>query len=130
MGSYRTINSAFRDPDHPFTPGKHSGTDIDAPVGIPVLAPAAGVVDGIRAVGPCEDASVRVQFGEDWVYAVHHLSRVDVKDGQVVVRGQRLGLSGGEVGALGSGKWTTGPHLHLSMVHERSYVNAINYLCP
>jgi murein DD-endopeptidase MepM/ murein hydrolase activator NlpD len=130
IGAYRTISSSFRDPDHPFVPGKHSGTDIASPVGIPVTASAGGVVDWIRAVAHCQDATVGVRFGADWVYEAHHLSRVDVTRGQVVVVGQRLGLSGGRVGDPGSGQWTTGPHLHFGMLHEGTYVNASNYLCP
>lgn len=130
MGSYKTISSAFRDFEHPFVPGKHSGTDIPAPDGVPVLALSSGVVTWTRPVTRCGDATVGVRFGEDWGYEFHHLSRVDVEKGQAVVRGQRLGLSGGKVGAPGSGQWTTGAHLHLSMIHEKSYVNAIKYLCP
>lgn len=131
MGDFRTVTSTFRDPHHPFVPGRHNATDIQAPVGTSVLAPAAGVVVWTREVADCQDAGVAVLFGEeDWVYEVHHLSRVDVVKGEKVVFGERLGLSGGAIDAPGSGPWTTGPHLHFSTSHAGAYVDSARYLCP
>jgi murein DD-endopeptidase MepM/ murein hydrolase activator NlpD len=130
MRAHRKVSSEFMDPDHAFVPGRHSGTDMPAPVGTDVLAPAGGVVRWVREVAACQDAAVAVEFGDEWTYAVHHLSRVDVWKGEKVVRGQRLGLSGGAVDAPGSGPWTTGPHLHFSMVYRGAYVDAEKYFCP
>jgi len=133
MGSYRKVSSPFMDVrygDGPLPASRHDGTDLPAPVGTDVLAPAAGTVTWTRAVAPCEDAAVKVSFGEGWTYATHHLSRVDVREGEVVVAGQRLGKSGGAVGAPGSGPWTTGPHLHFSLTHQDDFVDAEKYFCP
>jgi len=130
MPAYRKISSEFMDPDHPFTPGKHDAIDMPAPVGTDVLAAAAGEVAMTREVEACNDAAVRVDLGEGWAYEVHHLSRVDVAKGETIVPGRRLGLSGGEIGAPGSGPWTTGPHLHLMLMHEGAYVDPAKYLCP
>lgn len=130
MSGFRRVSSGFMDPKHGFTPGKHDGTDMPAPVGTSVLASAAGEVVWTRDVAPCQDAAVAVRFGEGWVFEVHHLSRVDVVKGEKIMLGRRLGLSGGAVGAPGSGPWTTGPHLHLMIVHDGAYVDAEKYLCP
>ncbi|GEM_PF-3141113 len=130
MPDFRKVSSEFRDPDHAFTPGKHAGTDMPAPVGTAVLAPAAGTVVRTLPVEPCRDAAVVVRFDEGWTYAAHHLSRVDVREGEKVVAGQRLGLSGGAVDAPGSGPWTTGPHLHFSLQRREAYVDAERYFCP
>ncbi len=130
MGSHRWITATFKDPHHPFVPGKHDGTDIQAPVGTAVLAPVGGVVTWTRAVAKDTDAAVAVTFGQGWVFEVHHLSQVEVTKGQTIVPGERLGLSGGAVGAPGSGPWTTGAHLHLSVSHDGAYVNAAQYFCP
>jgi len=130
MPDERKVSSPFMDPHHTFTPGKHDGTDFPAPVGTSVLAPAAGEVVWTRTVSKCDDAAVAVRFGDGWVYQVHHLSRVDVAPGEKIVPGRRLGLSGGEVDAPGSGPWTTGPHLHFMLVHDAAFVNAERYLCP
>lgn len=130
MPGFRRVSSEFRDPDHAFTPGEHAGTDMPAPVGTDVLAPAGGTVVATRPAEACKDAAVFVRFGEGWTYAAHHLSRVDVREGEVIVPGRRLGLSGGAVGAPGSGPWTTGPHLHFSLMREGAYVDAEKYFCP
>lgn len=130
MRAHTRVSSEFMDPDHAFTPGRHSGTDMPAPVGTDVLAPAGGIVRWVREVAACQDAAVGVAFGDEWAFSVHHLSRVDVRIGERVVAGQRLGLSGGEVDAPGSGPWTTGPHLHFSMAYRGAYVDAEKYFCP
>lgn len=82
----------------------HKGTDFRAPSGTPVLAGNAGVVILAQKLfyeGNC----VMVDHGFGLISISMHLSRIDVKPGQQVTRGQQLGLSG----ATGR---VTGPHLH------------------
>lgn len=83
----------------------HSGVDFGAPAGTPVVAPAAGIVR--LATGPftLEGNLVMLDHGMGLVSAFLHLSRIDVRVGDVVVQGQRLGWVGGTGRA-------TGPHLH------------------
>jgi murein DD-endopeptidase MepM/ murein hydrolase activator NlpD len=83
----------------------HAGLDFGAAAGTPVVAPAAGIVR--LAAGPftLEGNLVMVDHGMGLVSAFLHLSRIDVKAGDVVKQGQRLGA----VGATGR---ATGPHLH------------------
>ena len=127
---YWHVSSKYRDPKHPFVPGKHYALDFPAPVGTPVLAAADGEVVAIGPVEQGKDAYVSVRFAEGWTYAVHHLSAVVSEIGQAVRRGDLLGLSGGAVGADGSGPWTTGPHLHFSVAYEGAFVNPAPKLCP
>lgn len=130
MEHYWHISSKYRDPKHPFVPGKHYAVDFPAPVGTPALAAADGKVARVEPVAPGQDAFVSVRFAEGWTVAVHHLSRVDAEVGQTVARGDVLGLSGGAVGADGSGPYTTGPHLHFSVAYDGAFVNPVTYLCP
>lgn len=83
----------------------HSGMDIAAPAGTPVLAPAAGVI--ALASGPfsLEGNLVILDHGRGLTSAMLHLSRIDVSVGQVVQQGDRIGT----VGSTGR---STGPHLH------------------
>ena len=100
----------------------HTGVDIDANIGTPVLAAGSGTVvwagggfyTGIpdNTTDPYGLAvSIQHNFGYQGkplftVYA--HMSRVDVTVGQRVDSGQQLGL----VGETGN---TTGPHLHFEV---------------
>lgn len=84
----------------------HSGTDIAVPAGTPFVAPADGVVT-LAATTPftLEGHLLIVDHGMGLSSAFLHCQRLDVKVGDRVVQGQRLGT----VGATGR---ATGPHMH------------------
>ena len=90
------------------TPGAaHSGMDIAAPNGTPVKAPASGVVtfaDDLYLTG----GTILLDHGHGVSSNFLHLSRMDVRVGDVVEQGQVIGA----VGATGR---ATGPHLHWGM---------------
>src|SRR5690606_19031089 len=83
----------------------HQGIDIAAPVGDPILAPAKAKVTyaGNRAGG--YGLTVELDHGFGYVTRFAHASRVLVRVGETVERGQTIA----EVGATGL---VTGPHLH------------------
>lgn len=87
----------------------HSGVDVARPTGTPVLAPADGVVI-LAAQTPftLEGKLLMLDHGMGLNSAFLHLSRIDVKTGDVVRRGQ-------PVGAVGATGRATGPHLHWGM---------------
>lgn len=86
-------------------PGRpHYGVDIAAGRGTPVVAPAGGVVALADPDMHFEGGLVLLDHGQGLVSAYLHLSRIDVRDGQRVAQGERLGA----VGATGR---ATGPHL-------------------
>lgn len=86
----------------------HSGTDLAAQEGSPVVAAGAGRV---AFSGPLttRGLSVMIDHGLGVFTAYHHLSRTDVVEGQAVAQGQQVGL----VGMTGL---VTGPHLHWELV--------------
>ncbi len=87
------------------TPARpHYGIDLAAPAGTPVLAPAAGRVTLAERDLHFEGGLVLVDHGQGLITAYLHQSRLDVRAGQDVVRGQTLG----RVGMTGR---ATGPHL-------------------
>jgi murein DD-endopeptidase MepM/ murein hydrolase activator NlpD len=87
----------------------HSGVDVARPTGTPVLAPADGVVI-LAADRPftLEGNLLMIDHGADLNSAFLHLSRIDVRVGDRVKRGQ-------VIGAIGMTGRATGPHLHWGM---------------
>lgn len=84
----------------------HSGTDVAVPAGTPFVAPADGVVV-LAASAPftLEGNLLIVDHGMGLSSAFLHCQRLDVRVGDRVVQGQRLGT----VGRTGR---ATGPHMH------------------
>lgn len=112
FGLRRIFNGLPRNP--------HNGLDFAAPSGAPVRAPAAGtVVDAGDYF--FNGQTVFVDHGQGLVSAYMHLSRIDVKTGQVVARGERLGA----VGATGR---STGPHLHWTVILNGTPVDPALFL--
>lgn len=84
----------------------HSGIDIARPTGTRVMAPADGVVVlATAAPFTLEGNLLMIDHGAGLNSAFMHLSRIDVRVGAVVRRGQT-------VGAIGMSGRATGPHLH------------------
>ena len=96
FGSRRVINGQPRKP--------HSGEDIAAPEGTPVLVMNDGIVR-LTADHFFSGKGVIVDHGLGLYSMYFHLSGVDVEQGQVVKKGQVIG----RVGSTGR---ATGPHLH------------------
>jgi murein DD-endopeptidase MepM/ murein hydrolase activator NlpD len=91
---------------HPIfkTQQAHRGVDYAAPTGTPAMTVGDGVVVFAgRQGGYGNVVEVRHGNGHSTVYA--HLSRIQVRNGQTVQKGQ-------VIGAVGSTGWSTGPHLH------------------
>jgi murein DD-endopeptidase MepM/ murein hydrolase activator NlpD len=85
----------------------HSGIDLAAPAGAPVLAPLAAIAATGSQPASCGNY-VRLEHGGGLVTLYCHLSRVLVSGGQLVMAGDRIG----EVGSSGN---STGPHLHFEV---------------
>jgi len=85
----------------------HSGLDIAAPTGTPILAPSTGKVV-LTGDFFFNGNVVYVDHGQGVISMFCHLSKIQVKEGDTLEKGQKLG----EVGATGR---VTGPHLHWSV---------------
>jgi murein DD-endopeptidase MepM/ murein hydrolase activator NlpD len=98
----------------------HKGMDFRARTGTPVRAANSGVVVLARPLY-YEGHFVVIDHGLGLYTLSMHLSRIDVQEGQHVVTGERLGLSG----ATGR---VTGPHLHWAVRWQNAYLDPAKLL--
>jgi len=86
----------------------HHGLDFAAPSGSPALAAMSGRVVSAGVLGGYGN-QVLLQHPDGTRTRYGHLSRIDVRVGQVVTAGE-------QVGAVGSTGVSTGPHLHFEVI--------------
>jgi murein DD-endopeptidase MepM/ murein hydrolase activator NlpD len=103
---FSRITSGFAMRFHPIlnTWRQHNGVDYGAPTGTAVRSVGDGVVETAGWQNGFGNV-VHIRHAGDRTTVYAHLSKIDVKKGQRIEQGQRLGA----VGATG---WATGPHLH------------------
>jgi murein DD-endopeptidase MepM/ murein hydrolase activator NlpD len=106
----------------PFTKqlAQHSGIDFITPTGTPIIAAGDGLV--VKAgVDPAYGKFIEIAHGEGFVSKYAHNSKLLVKPGEVIVRGQVIAESGS------TGR-STGPHLHYEIHQNKNYLNPAKIL--
>lgn len=98
----------------------HEGIDFLADPGTPVVAAAGGVVT-FAGFHPQYGFMIDIDHGNDLSTRYAHLSKVFVKEGDVVTRAKRVALSGN------TGR-STGPHLHFEVRFRGSAQNPARFL--
>ena len=107
FGATRTFNGKVQ--------STHEGLDFAVPTGTAIAALNRGTVVLARPLffeGNC----VMIDHGQGLLSLYLHLSKIEVKEGDMVSSGQEIGLSGGTGRA-------TGPHLHIAVRWQGVYVN-------
>ncbi|PKK82019.1 MAG: hypothetical protein CVT49_15815 [candidate division Zixibacteria bacterium HGW-Zixibacteria-1] len=106
----------------PFTGYKqfHGGIDIGNKTGTPIFATADGVVKFTGVSGGLGQL-IKINHGYGYETAYGHLSKIKVKRGQKVRRGDLIGL-------MGSTGYSTGPHLHYEVVKDGKRANPMEYI--
>ena len=96
FGLRRVFNGQPRKP--------HSGMDIAAPTGTPIVTPMAGTVTNVGDYF-FNGNSVFIDHGQGLITMYLHLDRIDVQEGDILQQGDLLGT-------VGATSRVTGPHLH------------------
>lgn len=98
----------------------HSGLDFAGGLGSPVVATANGKVIIAQTGWRLHGNTVAIDHGQGVVSFYIHLSKVLVKEGQMVTAGQKIGL----IGATGR---ASGPHLHFSIYVNNHSTNPLQW---
>ena len=101
----------------------HTGVDMAAALGTPVLAAADGVVVAVANTNVGYGYYVMIAHGAGVITLYAHLMETDVRPGDVVTRGQKIGLEG-------STGLSTGPHLHFEVRINDQVADPMLFLAP
>ena len=112
FGDFRTFNDSVQT--------RHTGWDIRATLGQPVLASAAGKV-AFTGLMQIWGNFVVIDHGEGVFSTYSHFSQVHVTRGQTIMKGQVIGL----VGNTGR---TSGPHFHWEIVVNGEFVDSVKFM--
>lgn len=111
------IVTKFHDPDYPYRKiiGEHPAVDIRAKQGTNLKAAADGYVAKVKFDGSTNYAYIMIIHGNGLATVYGHVSAVYVVPDQYVTQGQSIGRTGGMPGGVGTGPFSTGPHLHFEV---------------
>jgi murein DD-endopeptidase MepM/ murein hydrolase activator NlpD len=109
---------------HPVTKVKqlHRGIDIKAPTGTVIVATSGGEIvfaaeDGFNGL------KVVIKHDEEFESAYCHMSKITVKVGQEIKKGE-------VIGAVGNTGASTAPHLHFEVIKNGEYVDPSAFIKP
>lgn len=99
----------------------HKGIDFTAPKGTAIQATGNGVVVSINKIGKGYGKHILIDHGYGYKTLYAHMSKIEVKEGQKVKKGQQIG----KVGNTGS---STGAHLHYEVWQDGKAINPVDFV--
>ncbi len=128
--SSRIISAYFHDPDYPYRyVFEHPAIDIGrTPQGTPIRAARSGYVAKVKIDSTTAYGYILIVHTDGLSTVYGHISKAYINTDSFVVQGEVIGLSGGTPGTAGSGRLTTGPHLHFEVRLNGIPVDPLKYL--
>lgn len=120
--SYAQVGASLGQRLNPFykVPSTHWGLDLIAPQGDPVFATGDGIVSSVTLSRQGLGNQVEIAHDNGYVTRYCHLADVEVKKGQMVKKGRKLGY----VGISGN---SFAPHLHYEVLLNGEYQDPVNF---
>lgn len=98
----------------------HTGMDFTSPIGTEVYATGNGTINKVEMNGRGYGNNIMINHGYGYETLYAHLSKIKVRPGQKVSRGDLIGY----VGNTGT---SSGPHLHYEVRKNNNPVNPVNF---
>lgn len=114
------ISATFGQPGYRWSTGHHTGLDFAGPLGSGVVAADSGKVVSAEPAGAYGNM-VQIRHADGIKTRYAHLNSMEVKKGDQVKRGQRIGT-------LGSTGNSSGPHLHFEVLLKGKQVDPMRFL--
>ncbi len=123
------ISTTFHDPDYLERFGiPHEGIDIPTDQLSLVKTALSGKVIKVVDGGDTGYSYIQLMHRDGYSTVYGHVYESKVVEDQDVEQGQVIALSGGAFGAHGSGRLTTGPHLHFELLKDGIHVDPLKFL--
>ena len=116
------VSSSFGYRMDPFTKKRkmHHGLDISAATGTPIYSTASGRVVYAKFYGSY-GYTIKLDHGYGYITIYAHMSKMDVRKGDIVKRGDVIG----KVGNTGR---STGPHIHYEVRYQNKPLNPVEFI--
>ena len=98
----------------------HEGIDFTAPEGTPVQATGNGKIAKVEVKGSGYGKSIIINHGYGYQTLYAHMKDLNVKQGEKVKKGQKIGT-------VGNSGMSTGPHCHYEVRYNGKAINPIHY---
>ncbi|MBF0357806.1 MAG: M23 family metallopeptidase [Magnetococcales bacterium] len=122
---FRGVTSDYGMRIHPISGNRllHSGVDLRANIGTPVISTADGIIEftGVEKKYRARGLTVIIDHNYGFKTVYGHLKKIVVKQGDFIKKGEVVAFSG-------NSGITNGPHLHYGVHFLNSATNPINYV--
>jgi len=105
----------------------HHGVDLNASSGTPIKSPLDGEVIDAEIRSDACGGTIYIKHADGYKTRYCHCKQINVSKGDIIKKGDVVGLTGGGNGEVGQGR-STGPHLHFEVYKDGKTVDPMDHL--